>query len=106
MGLDESLFHLAAPVVGQGVAADSLERLVLAGLLSGERDGQPRDTQALDIQALGAFVAGALEGFGRSVLAEDGNPITGREAMRERLAVVLPELLNRKLPAWRRAGLL
>ncbi|MBK3734743.1 methyltransferase family protein [Azospirillum brasilense] len=101
MGLDESLFHLAAPVVGQGLGADSLERLVLAGLLTGPRDGQP-----LDIQALGGFVAGALEGFGRSVLAEDGSPVTGRDAMRERLAVVLPDLLNQKLPAWRRTGIL
>ncbi|WP_188261083.1 class I SAM-dependent methyltransferase [Azospirillum tabaci] len=106
MNLDESLFHLAAPVVGQNVAADSLDRLVLAGLLTGQRDGQALDIQALDIQALGGFVAGALEGLGRSVLAEDGSPVTDPAAMRDRLAVVLPNLLNRKLPVWQRTGLL
>lgn len=101
MELDESLFYLAAPAVGQGVAADSLDRLVLAGLLTGDRDGQPPDAEALS-----GFVAKALTGFGRSVLAEDGSPVTDFVAMRDRLAVVLPDLLDRKLPAWRRTGIL
>lgn len=97
MVLDESLFHLAAPVAGQGVAADRLDRLVLAGLLA----GQPPDAQAL-----AAFVADALRRFGRSVLAADGSAITDPAAMRDRLAVVLPETLDHKLPVWRRAGIL
>lgn len=101
MALDESLFYLAAPVVGQGLAADSLDRLVLAGLLTGQQAGQPPDTRTLS-----SFVTEALKGFGRSVLAEDGSPVTDPTAMRERLAVVLPELLDRKLPAWRRTGIL
>ncbi|MBP2294277.1 class I SAM-dependent methyltransferase [Azospirillum rugosum] len=105
MGLDEALFYLAAPVVGQGVAADSLDRLVLAGLLTGDRNGPP-DSQVPDVQALGGFVADTLKSFGRSVLAEDGSPITDPAAMRDRLAVVLPDLLDRKLPAWRRTGML
>lgn len=101
MGLDQSLFHLAAPAIGQSVAADALDRIVLAGLLTAGRDGQPPD-----VHALGGFVATTLQGLGRSVLAEDGSPLTEVAAMQDRLAVVLPELLERKRPAWLRAGLL
>lgn len=97
MLLEEALFYLAAPAVGQGVAVDALDRLILAGLLT----GQPPNAQALS-----TFVAEALQGFGRSMLAEDGTPITDLDAMRDRLAVVLPGRLDRKRPAWQRAGVL
>ena len=97
MMIDESLLFLAAPVVGQGVALDTLERLALAGLLTG---------QPVDAQALGRFAAEALQAFGRAVFADDGSAITDPDGMRSRIAAVLASRLPEKLPVWQRIGIL
>ncbi len=97
MLIDETLHFLAAPAVGQGIPADVLDRLVLAGLLT----GQPLDTQTLSL-----FVADALRGLERSVLSDDGTPLTDPESMRHRVFIVLTATLPEKLPAWQRVGLL
>ncbi|MBY3757692.1 hypothetical protein [Azospirillum formosense] len=97
MLVDESLVFLAAPTVGLGVGADVLERLVLAGLLTG---------QPMDVQPLGGFVADALRALGGAVFAEDGSPISDPEAMRPLVATKLAALLPQKLPLWQRLGLL
>lgn len=97
MLIDESLHFLAAPAVGLGVGADSLERVVLAGLLTG---------QPVDVQALSGFVAEALHALGRTVFADDGSSITTPAAMRGPLAAKLAELLPQKLPLWQRLGIL
>ncbi|MDQ2102104.1 class I SAM-dependent methyltransferase [Azospirillum isscasi] len=97
MLVDESLFFLASPVVGLGVGADSLERLVLAGLLGG---------QPVDVQGLAGFVTDALRALGRAIFAEDGAPISDPEAMRPLVAAKLADFLPQKLPVWQRLGLL
>ncbi len=97
MTIDESLFYLAAPTLGQAVAVDTLERLILAGLLA----GQPADAHALS-----AFMTPPLRAFGRSVFAENGSPITDPEGMRNRLTAVLDAMLPQKIALWQRLGLL
>ena len=97
MVIDESLLHLAAPVVGQSLPSDTLERLVLAGLLTG---------QPLDAQALSGFAAETLQAFGRAVFADDGSPITDPDGMRARITAVLASRLPEKMPVWQRIGIL
>ncbi|ALJ39520.1 methyltransferase domain-containing protein (plasmid) [Azospirillum brasilense] len=97
MLVDESLFFLAAPTIGLGIGADSLERLVLAGLLAG---------QPVDIQPLSGFVTDALQTLGRTVFAEDGSAISDPNAMPPRIAARLAEFLPQKLPVWQRLGIL
>ncbi|QCO19907.1 methyltransferase domain-containing protein (plasmid) [Azospirillum brasilense] len=97
MLIDESLFFLAAPTVGLGIGADAMERLVLAGLLSG---------QPLDVQPLAGFVTDALRALGRSAVAEDGSAISDPVAMRSLVTLRLADFLPHKLPVWQRLGIL
>lgn len=97
MLVDESLYFLASPTVGLGIGADTLERLVLAGLLAG---------QPVDVQPLSGFVTDALRALGRAVFAEDGSSISDPEAMRPLVAAKLADFLPQKLPVWQRLGLL
>lgn len=94
---DEAMHHFAAPALGMGIQVDTLERIVLSGLLTG---------QPADARSLAGFTAEILRGAGRSVLAEDGTPIATPDGAGERLALVIAGMLSQKLPVWRRAGII
>lgn len=97
MLIDETLFYLTAPVIGTGLQADTLERIVLAGLLAG---------QPVDSWALAGFATTCLQTLGRSVLDENGAPITEPSRMRERLVGILSAMLPIKMPVWQRVGII
>lgn len=94
---DQQLTWLAAPAIGTGIKAGFVECLAYLALVAGERE-----------PTAGALVDGVTRQLRRMrvQLVKDGKNIEDPAEERRDVAASMDALLNRKLPVWRRLGVI